>query len=82
MFDGELQFFIANQDRLVANHRGKTLVLKGEEVVGVHDDPLEAYLAAVKRFERGTFMIQPCAEGVDAYSVTITSHEIFDVITR
>ena len=77
MFDRELQFFIANQDRLVADHLGKTLVLKGEQVVGVHDSPLEAYLEAIKRFEPGSFMIQPCAEGSDAYTVTITSHEIF-----
>ena len=77
MFDRELQFFIANQDRLVANHGGKTLVIKGEEVVGVHNNPLEAYLEAVKKYEPGTFMIQPCAKGSDAYSVTITSHEIF-----
>ena len=78
MFDRELQFFITNQDRLVADHRGKTLVLKGDQVVGVHDSPLEAYLEAIKRFEPGSFMIQPCAEGSDAYTVTITSHEIFD----
>lgn len=77
MFDRELQFFITNQDRLVAEHRGKTLVLKGEEVVGVHGSPLEAYLEAIKSHEPGSFMIQPCAEGSDAYTVTITSHEIF-----
>jgi len=77
MFDRELQFFIANQDRLVADHRGKTLILRGEEVVGVLDSPLEAYLEAIKSYEPGSFMIQPCAEGSDAYTVTITSHEIF-----
>lgn len=76
MFDRELQFFIANQDRLVAEHRGKTLVLRGEEVVSAHDNALEAYLEATEKYQPGTFMIQPCTEGADAYTVTITSHAL------
>lgn len=78
MFERELQFFIANQERLVKEYKGKVLVLKGEEVVGVYDDPLTAYLDASKNYEPGTFMIQPCTEGSDAYTVTITSHAMFD----
>jgi len=77
MFEKELQFFIANQDRLVQEYGGKTLVLRGEEVVGVYGDALEAYLDAAKKYEPGTFMIQPCVEGSQAYTVTITSHAIF-----
>jgi hypothetical protein len=77
MLEKELQFFIDNQERLVKEHRGKTLVIRGEEVVGVYDSPLEAYLDSMKKYEPGTFMIQPCAEGTDAYTVTITSHELF-----
>ena len=76
MFDRELQFFIANQERLVAEHKGKTLTLRGDEVVGVHDNALDAYLDAMKKYQPGTFMIQPCTEGADAYTVTITSHAL------
>lgn len=78
MFEKELQYFIANQDRLVRKHRGKTLVLKDESVVGVYNSPLDAYLDAEKKYERGSYMIQPCVEGVDAYTVTITTHELFE----
>ena len=74
MFEKELQFFIANQDRLVREYSGKTLVLRGEEVVSAHKDALEAYVDAIKKYEPGTFMIQPCIDGADAYTVTITSH--------
>jgi hypothetical protein len=77
MLEKELQFFIDNQERLVNEHRGKTLVIKDEQVVGVYDSPLEAYLDSLKKYEPGTFMIQPCTEGTDAYTVTITSHELF-----
>lgn len=71
MFEKELQFFIANQQRLVADYKGKILVLRGEEVVSAHNDALEAYLDATGKYEPGTFMIQPCIEGADAYTVTI-----------
>jgi hypothetical protein len=77
MLEKELQFFIDNQERLVKEHRGKTLVIRGEEVVAVYDSPLEAYTEAMKKYDPGTFMIQPCNEGSDAYTVTITSHELF-----
>lgn len=77
MLEKELQFFINNQERLVKEHRGKTLVIKDEAVVGVYDTTLEAYTEAMKKYEPGTFMIQPCNEGSDAYTVVITSHELF-----
>jgi hypothetical protein len=79
MFERELNFFIANQDRLVAQYDGKTLVLRGDEVVSVHDSALDAYLDATKKYQLGTFMIQPCSKGPDAYTVTITTHGILPV---
>lgn len=77
MLEKELEFFIANQERLVQEYRGKTLVIKDQKVVGVYETPLEAYTASMEKYEPGTFMIQPCTEGTDAYTVTITSHELF-----
>jgi hypothetical protein len=71
MFTEELAFFIANQDNLVKKHEGKTLAIKGAEVVGVYDTPLQAYLESQKVYPVGTVMIQPCEPGPEAYSVTI-----------
>lgn len=73
MFDKELAFFIAHQDELVAAHRGKTLVIRGDKVEGVYSSPLQAYLFAQSQFEAGSFMIQPCEPGPGAYTVTINS---------
>lgn len=73
MFETEMDFFVANQDRLVAQYPGKVLVIRGREVAGVYDTPLDAYLAAEQQYAAGTYMIQPCEPGPGAYTVTIAS---------
>ena len=73
MFETELAYFIANQSNLVRDYDGKVLILRGNEVVGVFNTALEAQLEAQKQFPLGTFMIQPCAPGPEAYTVTIHS---------
>ena len=73
MFAEELAFFIKHQEELVANHRGKILVLKGQELLGTYDSPLEAYQETVKDHEPGTFMIQPSEPGDGAYTVFVAS---------
>lgn len=77
MFQNELEYFITHQDELVQQHRGKVLVLKGQQVVGVYDTTLIAYLEAQKTHPLGTFMLQPCEPGPDAYTVTISTHGLF-----
>ena len=71
VFEKELAFFISHQDDLVKQHGGHVLVIRGEELVGVYETALAAYLDAQKKFEAGTFMIQPCSPGPEAYTVTI-----------
>jgi hypothetical protein len=73
MFDTEMSYFKDHQDELVANHNGRVLVICGQQVVGVYDDALAAYLAASKDRAPGSFMIQPCSPGPAAYTVTIAS---------
>ena len=73
MFENELTFFITHQDELVAAHRGKTLVIRGEKVEGVYATTLQAYVSAQSQFPAGTFMIQPCEPGPGAYTVMINS---------
>jgi len=70
-FQTELSYFIENQSDLVARYNGKALILRGPRVVGVHDTALQAYLAALRECPPGTFMIQPCRPGTDAYTVTL-----------
>jgi len=71
MFERELDFFVKHQDELVARYPGKVLVIRGDELAGVFENALEAYLSAQRQFEPGTYMIQPCEAGSGAYTVTI-----------
>ncbi len=76
MFKDELNFFVAHQDELVGKYRGQVLVIKGNSIIGVYHNALEAYLNAQREHALGTFMIQPCEPGPEAYTVTISSSEI------
>lgn len=77
MFDEEFGYFVRNQNVLVAEHRSKILTLRGSSVVAVHDTMLDAYLDGMKTFPPGTFMLQRCEPGPDAYTVTISTPGLF-----
>jgi hypothetical protein len=76
MFQQEFNYFKDNQKRLVEKYRGKILVLIGAEIVGVYNSNIEALNEATKRYKLGTFMIQPCEPGPEAYTITISSNVI------
>ena len=68
-----MAFFKAHQTELVREHNGRALVIQGDGLEGVYDSPLEAYLHAQEHLEAGTYMIQECAPGPDAYTATVNS---------
>jgi hypothetical protein len=76
MFDKELSFFKENQPELVKKYGGKVLVIKEAEVVGVYETNIDAYINALKAYTLGSFMIQPCTPGPEAYTVTISTSEL------
>ena len=58
LFQRELEVYEANRKSLVAEHDGKTVAIKGEEILGVFDDDLRALLAVKKDHPVGTFLLQ------------------------
>jgi len=66
----------------VQKHRGKVLVLKDRQVVGVYDTLLTAYLEAQKTYQLGTFMLQRCEPGPEAYTITISTPSVFYGMTQ
>ena len=77
MFEKELDFFIENQKELVKKYNGKVLAIKEQEIIGIYNTPLEAYIEAQKEHELGTFAIQPCRPGPEAYTITMSTQGLF-----
>lgn len=73
MLVNELNFFIKNQEELVRKYRGKTLVIQGDKIIATYDHHAEAYFETIKTHAPGTFAIQRCEPGPEAYTVTIQS---------
>ena len=69
----EFDFYIAHQDELVRQYNGKYLVIKDKQVKGAFDTELDAYKMASKEYEAGSFLIQRCTPGEEAYSQTFCS---------
>lgn len=64
----EFQFYLKNQDELVADHDGKFVVIKGGKVIGVYSDQLTAVSETQKSHKLGTFLVQKVGRGPDAHT--------------
>ena len=73
MLQQDFQYFISNQEELAKQHEGKILVIKDQKVIGVFNDILDAYFTTQQEHELGSFLIQPCEFGANAYTATIRS---------
>ncbi|OGU16988.1 MAG: hypothetical protein A2X61_07485 [Ignavibacteria bacterium GWB2_35_12] len=73
MLHDEFQYYINNQDKLVNDYNGKYIVIKDQKVFGAYETEIEAYIEAKKEFELGTFLIQKCEPGEDAFTAVFYS---------
>ena len=74
----ELDYFIKHQDALVEKYNGRYLVIKNKKVIGDYDSAQNAYEDMInKKVELGTFLIQKCEPGEDAYTLKFPSIPIF-----
>jgi len=69
MLDTEFKYYIDNQDEIVKSYNGKVVVIKDNKVVGAYDSDREAYFASVKKYKLGTFLLQLCTPGDEAYTI-------------
>ena len=65
----QFNFYIANQENLVPQYNGRTLLIHDECVVGNFDNKSDAYEFGMERFEPGSFLIINCSPGDKDYSV-------------
>ncbi len=73
----EFQYYIDNQEDLVQKHKGKFLVIKGQEIIGAYDSEMEAIEETSKNHELGTFLVQKCEPGSESYTQTYHSRVAF-----
>ena len=69
----EFQFYLDNQDDIVAQHDGKVVVIKDCQLLGVYDDEGDAVIETRKEHTPGTFLVQRVSEGSEAYTATFHS---------
>jgi len=70
MIEKEFNWFLENQEELVKKYNGKILVIVDQEVKGAFDTDPEAYGFATKNFDYGSFLLQECVPGEEAYTIT------------
>ena len=69
-------YFVENQAELVGKYNGKILVIRDRQVVGAYQNHLEAYYAAVSQYPLGSFIIQTCIAGPNAYTISLVSQQV------
>lgn len=77
MLETEFKYYLNNQNQLVEKYNGKYIVIKGEDVIAVYDSETEAYFETQKQHELGTFLIQYCEPGDEAYTEIFHSRVSF-----
>jgi hypothetical protein len=73
MLEKEFQYYLDNQDDLVKKYNNRFIVIIDNKVVGHFDDYEQALFQSLKQYEAGTFLIQECTEGEEAYTDTFCS---------
>jgi hypothetical protein len=77
MLEKEFQYYLDNQNELLKKYSGRFLVIMGGEVVGDYGTFDDAYFKSIEKYKIGTFLIQECTEGDEAYTQTFHSRAIF-----
>jgi len=67
MLDTEQAYFDAHKGELRSKYLGKHIVISGNEVKGIYDDPREAYRKTAAVMQPGTFMLTPVYAADEEY---------------
>lgn len=73
----EYEFYKQHRNELLESHRGKFLIIKDQKLVGVYETEAEAYQAAIKKYELGTFLLQECLEETNEQKAIFHTQVIF-----
>lgn len=76
MLENEFKYYIDNQNELLKQYNGKHIVIKDKTVQGAYDTFEKALSEATAKFKLGTFIIQLCTPGEEAYTRTFHTHRV------
>ena len=78
MLDKEFKYYLDHQNELLEKYNNRFIVIMGEDIVGDYDSFEQALSQSIeKKYELGTFLIQECTAGEEAYTQTFHSRVIF-----
>jgi hypothetical protein len=77
MLKKEFEYFLEHQDELVEKYDGKFIVISQQRVIGVYDTDEQALFETKKTHALGSFLIQKCISGKEAYTQTFHSRVSF-----
>lgn len=63
------RYYLDHQNEFVKRYNGKYIVMMDNKVVDSYDDFQNAVYSSLEKYEPGTFMIQLCTPGKEAYTV-------------
>jgi hypothetical protein len=69
----EFKFFLEHQAEFVKKYDKKFVVIKNQQILGVYNDAKTAFLETQKKHAVGSFLIQECRQGVEAYTQILHS---------
>ena len=69
MLDAEFKYYLENQDEIVKLNNGKVVVIKDNKVVDAYENYQQAHIESVKKYKLGTFLLQLCTPGNEAYTI-------------
>lgn len=72
----EIAWYEQNWKELYSKYPDRVLVIVNKAVVGDYPDDSAAYLAAIAKYEPGSFLIQPCKPEGAGFSATYHSRVI------
>ena len=78
MLEKEFKYYLKNQDELLKKFNGRFIVIKDDKILGDYSSEIEALSETRKTHEVGTFLIQKCTPGNNAYTETYHSRVVLN----
>lgn len=69
----EYEYYLSIREELAEEHDGKFVAIKGQEVLGIYANYIEAASDVYAKHERGTVLMQEIRKDVDSLVVTFHS---------